>query len=107
MAFPDRIGRTMGVAHPPGQVWAARTTAKGLGTWFGDEATIDLRPGGLARTRWSHGYTIEMRVERAEEPAVFDFTWPIYGLPEDAHGKAYDGNADGVGAGAGRGGRLP
>ena len=128
MAFPDRIERTIEVAHPLGQVWAARTTAKGLGTWFGNEATIDLRPGGLARSRWSHGYTIEMRVERVEEPTVFGFIWPIYGLPEDdprrtyveftlepdgagtrltvvesgfaqlpedAHSKAHDGNADG------------
>ena len=69
-----------------------------------------------------------MRVERVEEPTVFGFTWPIYGLPADdpwrtyveftlepdgpgtrltvvesgfaqlpgdAHGEAYDGNADG------------
>jgi uncharacterized protein YndB with AHSA1/START domain len=44
MAFPDRIERTFELAHPPGQVWAALTTAEGLGTWFGNEATIDLRP---------------------------------------------------------------
>jgi hypothetical protein len=94
--FPDRIEQTIEVAHPLGQVWAARTTAKGLGTWFGDEATTDLRPGGSARSRWSDGYTIEMRVERVEEPTVFGFTWPIYELPEDAHGKSYDGNADAV-----------
>jgi hypothetical protein len=48
MAFPDRIEQTMEVAHPLGQVSAAQTTAKGLGTWFGGEATIDLRLGGLA-----------------------------------------------------------
>ena len=42
MAFPDRIERTIEVAHPPGQVWAALTTAEGLGTWFGNEATVDI-----------------------------------------------------------------
>jgi uncharacterized protein YndB with AHSA1/START domain len=130
MAFPDRIERTVQIARPPVQVWAALTTAEGLGGWFGNEATIDLRPGGSARMSWADGPTVEMRIERVEEPTVFGFTWPIYGLPEedprrtyveftlepagtgtrltvvesgfaqlpeDAYGKAYDGNTDGWG----------
>jgi uncharacterized protein YndB with AHSA1/START domain len=128
MGFPDRIERTVEIAHPPRQVWAAITTAEGLGTWFGNDAGIDLRPGGAAWMKWSHGYTAEMRVERVEEPTVFGFTWHIFGLPEDdprrtyveftlepagagtrltvvetgfaqlaedAHRKAFDGNAEG------------
>ena len=129
MAFPDRIERTVEVAHPPEKVWAALTTAEGLCAWFGNEATIDLRPGGAARMRWNEeGFTAEMRVERVEEPTVFGFTWHIEGLPEDdprrtyveftlepagpgtrlrvvesgfaqlpedAYGKAYDGNTEG------------
>jgi len=39
MGFPDRIERTMPIAHPPEKVWAALTTAEGLGAWFGNEAT--------------------------------------------------------------------
>jgi hypothetical protein len=35
MGFPDRIERTVEIAHPPARVWAALTTAEGLGTWFG------------------------------------------------------------------------
>ena len=89
MGFPDRIERTVEVAHPPGKVWAALTTAKGLGAWFGDEATIDLRPGGAARMRWSSGFRVEMRVERVEEPTVFGFTWQIYGLLEDDPRRTY------------------
>jgi uncharacterized protein YndB with AHSA1/START domain len=27
MAFPDRIERTVEIAHPPAEVWAALTTA--------------------------------------------------------------------------------
>src|SRR5436190_1721777 len=77
MGFPDRIERTMELAHPPGKVWAALTTAEGLAAWFGDEADIDLRPGGAARMRWASGYSVEMRVERVEEPTVFGFTWPL------------------------------
>src|SRR5258706_13895804 len=83
MGFPDRIERTVDVAHAPDKVWAALTTAEGLGAWFGDEATIDLRPGWAARMRGSSGFRVGMRVERGEEPAVFGFTWQIYGRPED------------------------
>jgi len=90
MAFPDRIERTVEIAHPPAKVWAALTTAEGLGTWFGHEATIDLRPGGAARMRWTEeGFTAQMRVERVEEPRVFGFTWGIYGLPEDDPRRTY------------------
>jgi uncharacterized protein YndB with AHSA1/START domain len=90
MAFPDRIERTVELAHPPAKVWAALTTAEGLAAWFGNEAAIDLRPGGAARMRWTEeGFTAEMRVERVEEPVVFGFTWPIYGLPADDPRRTY------------------
>src|SRR5215468_11073969 len=89
MAFPDRIERTVEIAHPPQKVWAALTTAEGLGAWFGDEAAIDLRPGGPARMSWADGPTAQMRVERVEEPTVFGFTWHIYGLPEDDPRRTY------------------
>jgi uncharacterized protein YndB with AHSA1/START domain len=89
MGFPDRIERTVELAHPPARVWAALTTAEGLGTWFGNEADIDLRPGGAARMKWTDGYTVQMRVERVEEPTVFGFTWQIKGLPEDDPRRTY------------------
>jgi uncharacterized protein YndB with AHSA1/START domain len=89
MSFPDRIERTIEVAHPPAKVWAALTTAEGLGTWFGNQATIDLRPGGAARMTWTTGDKAEMQIERVEEPSVFGFTWHIYGLPEDDPRRTY------------------
>ena len=89
MGFPDRIERTVELAHPPATVWAAITTAEGLGTWFGNEATIDLRPGGAARMKWADGPVVDMRVERVEEPTVFGFTWPIFGLAEDDPRRTY------------------
>ena len=90
MPFPDRIERIVELAHPPGAVWAALTTAAGLAAWFGNEATIDLRPGGSAQMKWAEeGYTANMRVERVEEPRVFGFTWHIYGLPEDDPRRTY------------------
>ncbi len=90
MGFPDRIERTVELAHPPEKVWAALTTAEGLGAWFGNEAAIDLRPGGTARMSWAdEGFTADMRVERVEEPEVFGFTWHIYGLPGDDPRRTY------------------
>jgi len=90
VGFPDRIERTIELAHPPATVWAALTTAEGLAAWFGDKVTIDLRPGGAASMRWSkEGYTADMRVERVEEPVVFAFTWPIFGLPTDDPRRTY------------------
>jgi uncharacterized protein YndB with AHSA1/START domain len=89
MSFPDRIERTVELAHPPAKVWAALTTAQGLGTWFGNDATIDLRPGGAAQMTWTDGPTVHMRVERVEEPTVFGFTWQIYGLPDDDPRRTY------------------
>ncbi len=89
MGFPDRIERTVVIAHPPAKVWAALTTAEGLSAWFGQQAAIDLRPGGAASMKWDNGHTADMRVERVEEPAVFGFTWHIYGLPEDDPRRTY------------------
>ena len=89
MAFPDRIERTVDLTAPPEKVWAALTTAEGLAAWFGNQATIDLRPGGSAQMKWTEGFTADMRVERVEEPSVFGFTWHIYGLPEDDPRRTY------------------
>ena len=90
MSFPDRIERTVELAHPPAAVWAALTTAEGLAGWFGNEAAIDLRPGGTAWMRWTgEGFTANMRVERVEEPRVFGFTWHIFGLPDDDPRRTY------------------
>ena len=78
MGFPDRIERTVDIAHPPRQVWAALTTAEGLGAWFGNEATIDLRPGGSARMTFTGGFTVQMRAWRMMRSAA--------GLEESAAG---------------------
>ena len=89
MAFPDRIERTVEIAHPPAKVWAALTTAEGLSSWFGQQVTIDLRPGGPAQMKWDSGHTALMRVERVEEPTVFGYTWHIEDMPEDDPRRTY------------------
>jgi len=89
MAFPDRIERTVDIAHPPTAVWAALTTADGLSAWFGQNAKVDLRPGGSVTMSWESGHTADMRVERVEAPTVFGFTWGIDGLPADDPRRTY------------------
>jgi uncharacterized protein YndB with AHSA1/START domain len=89
MGFPDRIERTVEIARPPARVWAALTTAEGLAAWFGDAATIDLRPGGVGRLTWAGGDSNDLRVERVDEPSVFGFTWRIHGLPADDPRRTY------------------
>ena len=83
MGFPDRIERSISVAHPPAKVWEAITTAEGLGTWFGHQATVDLRVGGLAQLTFEGGHSADLRIERLEPPHVFGYTWGISGLPAD------------------------
>jgi len=89
MAFPDRIERTIRLANAPRDVWAALTTSEGLGAWFGERASIDLRPGGSATMTFAGGMTVEMRVERVEEPAVFAYTWRLPDLPLDDPRRTY------------------
>ncbi|GAA1883539.1 SRPBCC domain-containing protein [Asanoa iriomotensis] len=89
MAFPDRIERTLELAHAPEKVWAALTTADGLGTWFGNRAEVDLRVGGRAKLTWDSGDTATLTIERVEPPRVFGYTWPIYGLPDGDPRRTY------------------
>ena len=89
MAFPDRIERTVRLACSPREVWPALTTAEGLSAWFGQQATIDLRPGGAASMTFAGGTTVEMRVERVEEPNVFAYTWRLPDLPDDDPRRTY------------------
>jgi uncharacterized protein YndB with AHSA1/START domain len=89
MAFPDRIERTLQLAHPPQRVWAALTTAEGLGTWFGNRAEVDLRVGGQAKLTWDSGDTATLTIERLEPPRVFGYTWPVYGLPDGDPRRTY------------------
>jgi len=89
MGFPDRIERTVRVERPREDVWAAITTAEGLGTWFGQSAEIDLRVGGEATLRWDGGHEAHLRIERLEPTSLFGYTWGIYGLPKDDVRRTY------------------
>lgn len=89
MGFPDRIERSIDLAHPPAKVWQAITTAEGLGTWFGQKASVDLRIGGAIQLTFGSDTTVDLRVERIEPPHVFGYTWGISGLPDDDPRRTY------------------
>ena len=89
MGFPDRIERTVRIDRPLERVWAAITTAEGLGGWFGDKAEIDLRVGGTATVNWDSGDSARLRIERLEPQTIFGYTWAIYGLPEQDSRRTY------------------
>jgi len=89
MTFPDRIERRVFLTRAPREVWQALTTAEGLSAWFGERASIDLRPGGAATMTFAGGMTIPMRVERVEEPNLFAYTWRPPDLPDDDPRRTY------------------
>jgi uncharacterized protein YndB with AHSA1/START domain len=89
MGFPDRIERTVRIERPLDRVWAAITTAEGLGTWFGQNAEIDLRVGGTAKLTWDSGDAAQLRIERIEPKTVFGYTWAISGLPDSDRRRTY------------------
>ena len=89
MAFPDRIERTVTLNRAPTEVWKALTTADGLSAWFGEQATIDLRVGGAAQLTFAGGMTVDMRIERVDEPTAFAYTWRLPDLPESDPRRTY------------------
>lgn len=92
MPIPDRIERTVDLAQPPERVWEALTSADGLGGWFGDRATIDLRPGGAAVVGWEHedsDFRAELTIAVVEPPSRFAWTWRIQGLPDSDPRRTY------------------
>ena len=93
MGFPDRIERTLDLPHPPERVWAALTTADGLGTWFGNTAKVDLRVGGLVHLAWESGDEATLTIERLEPPAggraAVGWTWGLSGLPDGDPRRTY------------------
>ena len=89
MGFPDRIERTLDLAHSPERVWQALTTAEGLGTWFGNSAEVDLRVGGKVNLKWDSGDAATLIIERVEPPRVFGYTWSLYGVPEGDPRRTY------------------
>ena len=67
----DRIEREVVIAAPPERVWEIITQAEHVGTWFGDSAEIDLRPGGTMVLRWEKHGTQYATIENDRTAALF------------------------------------
>ena len=72
----DEIRREMVLDAPIEKVWAAITEPEQLAQWFGDSASIDLRPGGRAEFGWTEfNDSVSAIVEVVERPTRFSFRW--------------------------------
>jgi uncharacterized protein YndB with AHSA1/START domain len=72
----DIIERTIHIPVDIERVWEALTSADGIGNWFGDQAEIDLRPGGEARFGWTeYGSSSHAVVVDVDRPSRFSYRW--------------------------------
>jgi len=76
----DTIERTIHIRAGIDAVWKALTTPDEIRSWFGDQAEIDLRPGGEARFGWTeYGASVHAIVVDVEEPTRFSYRWAATG----------------------------
>jgi uncharacterized protein YndB with AHSA1/START domain len=72
----DIIERTIHIPVDIERVWEALTSADGIDNWFGDQAEIDLRPGGEARFGWTeYGSSSHAVVVGVDRPSRFSYRW--------------------------------
>ncbi len=69
------IEKVLELKAPLERVWEAITDAEELARWFGDEAEVDLRPGGNASMIWAAHGRFAMRVEEVEAPHRLVWSW--------------------------------
>lgn len=60
---------------PVERVWRAITDPAELARWFGDEAEVDLRPGGDAAMKWENHGRYAMRIEEVDPPRRLVWSW--------------------------------
>jgi uncharacterized protein YndB with AHSA1/START domain len=76
----DSIERTIHIPASIESVWSALTTAEGMRAWFGDEAEIDLKPGGEARFGWTeYEASSHAIVVNVDPPTRFSYRWAASG----------------------------
>ena len=71
----DAIERTLELRASPERVWRALTDPVELGRWFGNEAQLDLRPGGEGWFGWERHGKFAARVEEADAPNRLSWRW--------------------------------
>ena len=72
---PDRIEREILIDASLDVVWSVITEPEHMGRWFGDSASIDLRPGGEVTLSWERHGSEHWRVERVDPPHYVSFRW--------------------------------
>ena len=82
MPIPNAITRTIELAHPQEEVWAALTTIEGITGWFGSRAEGRIAPGHDVRMRWEQeGADGVLSIKVVEPMKVFGFCWGITDAP--------------------------
>jgi uncharacterized protein YndB with AHSA1/START domain len=72
----DRIEREVLIDASRERVWAVLTEAEHIARWFGDQAEIDLKPGGRAVFGWSeYSATHEAVIEEVDPPSFLSYRW--------------------------------
>lgn len=74
MKLQDRIERQMTFQAPRDAVWAALTEPEQISKWFGNEAELDLLPGGEGVFRWGE-VEVRVTVEEVNPPSRFSYRW--------------------------------
>ena len=70
-----RVEREIEITAPIQHVWAAISRPDALGSWFGAEVELDLRPDAPVSFRWPDGVLKRGLVEAVEPPRAFAFRW--------------------------------
>ena len=70
-----RVEREIEITAPIQHVWAAISRPDALGSWFGAEVELDLRPDAPVSFRWTDGVLKRGLVEAVEPPRAFAFRW--------------------------------
>jgi uncharacterized protein YndB with AHSA1/START domain len=71
----ESIERTMELHAEPERVWRAITDPAELSRWFGTEAELDLRPGGVGYFGWPEEGRFHCLVEVVEPPTRLSWRW--------------------------------
>lgn len=89
MPIPNVITRTLDLAHPQEQVWAAVSTAAGLASWFGQQVDGEVAPGSDLAMAWDVGHQAHLAVKVVDPMSVFAYCWSIHGAPDDDPRRTY------------------
>ena len=84
MPIPNKITRTLDLAHPQEKVWRALATLEGITGWFGSHADGEIAPGQDLHMRWEQydNAKATLAIKVVDPMSVFAFCWGISGAPE-------------------------